>query len=397
VVARLRSRRPEIVESIVARIRNVQSAANNGDVQYEEGQRATCTACIEYALLGIEQGVDQTVPIPPEAIVQAHRAARSGIGLEVVLLRHTAGHRLFGEYVMEEARHFSPQALRHIMDSQWSLFERLVAAIAAEYKREAERATCSSERQLAERVQRLLAGEPGSLDAFGYRMDACHLGVIATGTCAREAIRGLEASLDCQSLWVSRDEETVWAWFGSHRTLTLAEIKCALDARSILDVTMAVGEPARGPEGWRLTHRQAQVAFRVALRQQQTISYADVPLEAAMLCDELLARVHMERYLAPLGDWKDGPTILPQTARAYFATGHNAEAAAAKLGIDRGTVRTRVRAIEQRLGCPLPVCQAELEVALRLEELHSCEATSDSTRTFSVPARPGNQQQSPAS
>jgi PucR C-terminal helix-turn-helix domain/GGDEF-like domain len=396
VVARLRSRRPEIVESITARIRNIQPTANNGDVQYEEGQLATCTACVEYALLGIEQGVHQEVPIPPEAVVQAHRAARGGIGLEVVLLRHTAGHRLFGEYVMEEARHFSPQALLHIMDLQWSLFERLVAAIAAEYKREAERTTCSSERQLAGRVKRLLAGEPGSLDAFGYRIDACHLGVIATGTRAREAIRGLEASLDRQSLCVSRDDETVWAWFGGHRILTLAEIKCALNAHSIRDATMAVGEPARGPEGWRLTHRQAQVALRVALRQQQSISYADVPLEAAMLCDELLARVHMERYLTPLADWKDGPTILPQTARAYFATGHNAEAAAAKLGVDRGTVRTRVRAIEQRLGCTLPICQAELEVALRLEELRSYGATSDSTRTSIVLARPGSQQQSPA-
>jgi hypothetical protein len=374
VAERLRLRHAEIVEEFIARVRNVASdPATNGDVQYEEGQRATCVACFEYALTGFEQEPKQTVPIPSEAVVQAHRAARSGVGLDVVLLRYNAAHRLFGEFVMEEARHYPAQALRHVMSLQWSLFERLVATISTEHKREeAERAKCSGERHLAERVQRLLAGEHGDLDDFDYRLEACHVGVIAVGTRARETIRGLTASLDSQCLVVTRDAETVWTWFGGHRGLTPADIQRTLSARAIPDAAVAIGEPARGVDGWRLTHRQAQEALRVALRQQQILTpYCDVLLEAAVLRDELLARALVERYLSPLADWKDGPSVLPETARAYFSTGHNGEATRIKLGVDRATVRTRVRAIEDRLGCSLPACQAEFEVALRLEELYA--------------------------
>ena len=58
-----------------------------------------------------------------------------------------------------------------------------------------------------------------------------------------------------------------------------------------------------------------------------------------------------------------------KTLRAYFAAGRNAATAAAALGVDRHTVERRLNSIETRLGRQLHTCHAELEVALRLEEL----------------------------
>jgi DNA-binding PucR family transcriptional regulator len=120
-----------------------------------------------------------------------------------------------------------------------------------------------------------------------------------------------------------------------------------------------------------MTHRQAQEALLVALRRPQALTrFADVALLAPWLGDPARARSLVAIYLSPLDSLGDDGRELRQTLRAYFESGHNIEATAAKIERDRSTVRRRVRKIEKALGCPLDTRQAELEVAMRLEELH---------------------------
>jgi sugar diacid utilization regulator len=161
----------------------------------------------------------------------------------------------------------------------------------------------------------------------------------------------------------------VWAWFGGQRALDVVEIERQLSARKPVGVSLAVGAPGRGADGWRLTHRQAQAAMLVAQHRPQMLTlYADVSLLAAVLRDGELARSLVEIHLAPLDGQKDG-AMSRETLRAYFATGCNAAAAAAALRVDRHTVERRLNTIETRLGRALHTCHAELEVALRLQEL----------------------------
>jgi DNA-binding PucR family transcriptional regulator len=112
----------------------------------------------------------------------------------------------------------------------------------------------------------------------------------------------------------------------------------------------------------------------VALRRPQALtSYADVALLAVVLKDSELASSLVEIHLSPL-DQKDG-VVSRETLRAYFAAGCNAATAAAALRVDRHTVERRLHTIETRLGCLLHTCHAELEVALRLEELGDARGT----------------------
>jgi DNA-binding PucR family transcriptional regulator len=53
----------------------------------------------------------------------------------------------------------------------------------------------------------------------------------------------------------------------------------------------------------------------------------------------------------------------------YFAAGRNASAAASALNVSRRTMRNRMDLIEQALGAILVKHQAELELALQLENL----------------------------
>jgi DNA-binding PucR family transcriptional regulator len=88
----------------------------------------------------------------------------------------------------------------------------------------------------------------------------------------------------------------------------------------------------------------------------------------------------MAIYLSPLNGHKDG-AVSRDTLRAYLAAGCRAASAAGALKVDRHTVERRLTAIESRLGRSVHVCRAELEVALRLEELGELgSAPGDSRR-----------------
>lgn len=380
VIERLRARRSEIEEVIFAHVLDTDrfGAAGGEDAEYVAGLRASVTAALDYVLVGIEQGEAWSGPIPSVAVQQAQRAARNGVGLDTVLRRYAAGQRLMSDFLLTEADGFPMQALRRVLDLQGLLVECLMAGVATEYKREAERAGRSLEQCRSEQVRKLLAGERVEVAEFDYDFSAWHLGVIATGAKAAQAVRSLQARLHCQLLNVSHGRETEWAWLGGRHRLEAAGIERLLTAKALAGVSLTVGEPGKGIEGWRVTHRQAQEALLVALRRPQKLTrFADVALLAPWLGDPARARSLVELYLSPLDSLRNDGHALRQTLREYFAAGHNVEATAAKLVVDRSTVRRRVRKIEQALGCPLDRRRAELEVAMRLEELYERASRAD--------------------
>jgi hypothetical protein len=358
---------------IFARIRDPVAfgSAGSEDAEYLVGLRAAVAAAVDYVLTGIEQGEDWSGPIPSTAIAQAHRAARSGVNLDTLLLRYLAGHRVLGEFVRDEADRAGYSSHGHALHQlQESLLERLTTAVASEYTQECKRLERSPEQCRRELVQKLLAGERPDTSALDYEFDVWHLGMIATGTGAEKVVRGLADGLGRQLLPVACGEGTVWAWLGGHRKLAITDIERLLPAIGIASVSVAIGELRQGIDGWRLTHREAQAALPVALTKPQTLTRcADVPIEAALLPHELLTSLLVKNYLSPLSSPRDGGAVWRETLRVYFAKGCNATKAAVILGVDRHTVERRLKKVESALGRRIPTCHAELEVALRLEEL----------------------------
>jgi PucR C-terminal helix-turn-helix domain/GGDEF-like domain len=376
VVKRLRSRRAEIEEMIAIRLRDVASdrIADN-DAEYLAGRRGAIAATVEFGLVGIERGEDWFNPIPPETIVHAHRAARLGISLGTILCGYIACDTTFGDFAMEAADRSvlagngTTGLHHHLHKTRAALFERLAASIVDEYARELDRAQRSPEQRRATLVQKFLVGTHADSAELGYRLDAWHLGVIARGTKSRKLMRDLASALNLDLLQVAHGEETVWAWFGGPRRLPTIDIKRLMSSMWPPGISLAIGEPGKGIDGWRMTHRQAQAALRVALRApQEPTRLADVVLVASLLEDEVLARSLKEIFLGPLGESRESE-VLRKTLRAYFDARCNAATAAILLKVDRHTVERRLRAIEKLLGRLPQTCQAELEVALRLEQL----------------------------
>ena len=96
--------------------------------------------------------------------------------------------------------------------------------------------------------------------------------------------------------------------------------------------------------------------------------YADVALLAAIAADDLIATSLRQLYLAPLERARDGGKVARRTLRAFFEAERNVSSTAAALGVDRRTVRNRLGAIEDLLGRPLKGAEADLEIALRLDD-----------------------------
>lgn len=377
LVARVRARRAELEEAIFARVRDgAYGQAGADDAEYVAGLRTAVAAAVEHGLAGIELGEEGSGSIPPEAVAQARRAARAGVSMDTVVRRYVLGSTLLGDFLMQEAdsSEFAGQSavLRDVLSTQAAVLDRLIEVITDEYKREQERVGRSPEQRRAERVQRLLAGGRGDTAELGYELDGWHVGAIATGVAAGKTLQLVAAALGNRLLCVARGEDTAWGWLGGQRPVAARDIERALGGEGVEGVSLAIGEPAQGVEGWRLTHRQAQAALRVALHSRRRFTrYVDVALLASVLRDDALAGSLVDIYLSPLGDSNNGGAVLRQTLRAYFAAERNASSAACALGVARHTVENRLRSIEEKLGHTLRTRQAELEVALRLEELET--------------------------
>jgi hypothetical protein len=221
-----------------------------------------------------------------------------------------------------------------------------------------------------QRIEGLLAGEALDDSGFAYDFGAHHLGLIAIGPGAAEAIDEIAAKLNRRPLLTRSGEGTVWAWLGGESGFRSGDFDALRSFDWPAQTMVALGEPAHGLGGWRLTHRQAKAALSVARRSGEgVVRYADVALLTSILRDDLLATSLRRIYLEPLEEGRDGGRELRKTLRAYFAADRNVSGAGAALGVTRQAVARRLRAAEEKVGRSIADCGTELEFALRLGSL----------------------------
>jgi hypothetical protein len=376
LIGRVRARRAELEQTILTRIQETTlSVAGEADAGYLAGLHAAVGAAIDHGLSALEHGQERIGPTPAKALLQARRAARAGVSVDTVLRRYVLGSNVVSDFLMQETDRVDfpdkGTLLREMLGEQASVLDRLMTAITNEYTDELERAQRSPEQGRIERVRKLLAGQCSDTAELGYELGDWHLGAIASGDGAVQALKRIAEGLGTALLWVPWGEDAAWGWLGRPHALAAVEAARAVgEQEETGKLLVALGEPGQGYEGWRITHLQAQAALSVALRTPRPVTrYADVALVASVLRDDALARSLVEIYLSPLGDRQNGGAALRETLRAYFAAERNASSAASALGVARHTVERRLRSIEERLGQRLRTRQAELEVALRLEEL----------------------------
>lgn len=219
-----------------------------------------------------------------------------------------------------------------------------------------------------ELIDTLLATDDADLSELripGYELDAWHLGIIATGPKVEQTLRYLKTHLGCELLTNAHGENTN-AWLGAPRPIKTTDLTRVLSRREDTDQSFALGEPGAGINGWGLTHQQAREASRVAILKPRRLTwYAENRLLLAGLRNDTLAQSLRQQYAVPLR----GQPGLRKALRAYIDTGCSVSSAAQHAGAGRQTITSRIRKAEQLIGKAVYACLAELDLALRLEEL----------------------------
>lgn len=182
-----------------------------------------------------------------------------------------------------------------------------------------------------------------------------------------EAATELARPFAVRPLVVNPGGRDLWCWLSTRAAPDLEELRASAGWLLEHGVAVAVGSPAEGVAGFRLSHHEAQEAQRVAfamVRASAVTLFGDVELLAVMTSSPEAATRFVHRTLGPLADPGETPGRLRQTLRALLSSG-SVEEAATRLTVHKNTVRYRVNQAEELLGRKAYDAPTELEVALR--------------------------------
>jgi hypothetical protein len=366
LLTRLAARRGEVEQAFVAVALEIEPRVGD-DPEGLAGLRAAAAATVELIEDLIAQGRDWTPRLPEAVAASARHLARAGVTLDAVMRGHYATTSVCLEFATSEIDELPAATLPYLIEIQGEHGDYLMGAVSAAFEEELARLERSpGTRRLEERVERLLAGGPADGAGLDYDFDGWHLGLVAVGPGAEALARRLAERLGARLLLIPRGAETAWAWLGSPRPLAFAELERCFGAAGDAGSAVAAGESRQGIEGWRLTHREARTARELG-RPRSLTRCADVVLLAATLRDRELAAILLDLYLGPLSPRRDREALVA-TLRAWYAADCNSASAAAALGVDRQTVRRRLRKVEELIGRDLGRSRVEMEMALRIEE-----------------------------
>ncbi len=232
----------------------------------------------------------------------------------------------------------------------------------------------------------------GLEDSLGYSLSDTHLGLLLeTERMAPPdgEMVTLRKAADARGAIMLQHAPSTWViLLGRSAPFEAQHLQRLRRTLDDLGFRVALGDPAPGLAGLRLTREQAFEAARVqralGVGGSRCVWLRDVRLEALLLSDEARARTFLSAELGRLAGGGEAGARLRETLLTWLDTGSHVSAAAL-LSVHENTVRNRIRAAEDLLGAPLLGRRTELQVALRLERVLNTPA-EDSAVTLAVAA-----------
>ncbi len=373
VAAWVQATTPQLVELMLARMRTeVPAYFDSDDPAFMDTARESIVANLEAVAEALQSGRERPAQLPPGAVEEALIAARQRMPWALIDRTYRIGHAVMWEQLLVEVESWQLDSsdrldlLRVISHFLFQYIDHVAEGLADVHQAERDRQIRGRERRRIAWVREILADVAGSSSGGDYDLARQHLAAVAWGADAERAIVDLGQRLRATVLAVPGQSGAAWGWLGAH-AITPSWAKLARELTLPADTFLALGAPAAGAAGFRLSHREALEAARVLRHTGVPLGiYDDVGLVALVLRDERAARDFIARELGPLLDGGKRTQILLDTLGAYVSNGWSAASTGAWLGVHERTIGYRVATIEQRLGRPLAPRREELGVALRL-------------------------------
>ncbi len=336
----------------------------------------------------IDAGAPDSFDAPLAAIDYARRLAQQDVPAALLIRAYRVGQARFLRHCIEalllqsSGDHLEGLATLEMVETVSDYVDCVVEQVLTTYGLARDDWLRDRSALLAMRVRELLRRGPVDVGAaeraLGYRLDQHHVGLVAwvdepAVADALERIRrvigALGKTLGCTRapLVVPVDESSAWVWIPSKQSLAKAkELDAA--AKGEPTVSLAVGEPTRGIDGFRRSHDQAVRARGVALaagdQRFPVTPFVDVA-PITMLCADLdSARAWIHETLGELAVDSSRNEGLRETARVFLQTGGSYTATAEQLFLHRNTAQYRVRKAEEVRSRPLRDGRLDVELAL---------------------------------
>jgi DNA-binding PucR family transcriptional regulator len=200
---------------------------------------------------------------------------------------------------------------------------------------------------------------------------------------AERLLRDIAGALGAAVLIVPSGASELWAWLGTRNVPALEHLRDFAARIDALGLRLAVGDPHAGPQGFRLSHREAvrtEETVRTQVAARPVTFYGSIAAVALVSGDAAHTRTFIAAELGSLADDDDAARRLRATVRTYLELGLSITATADAMHLHTNSIRYRLRQAEQRRGRPLGERRFELEFALRLIDKigPSGAATTDS-------------------
>jgi hypothetical protein len=392
VASTINLRLVEVSEDVWAQVMETIPELRGDDVVVKllaasvEGNVTTLLHLLEHGI------VPEEVEPPTAAVEYARRLAQRDVPLQALVRAYRVGHgRFLGTFLDEMAQQIPDAEVglavaRRLLDVSFRYIDRVSEQVIVVYQEQRDRWLLTQMAARTARVRELLDGHRPDVDAaeasVGYRLRQEHLGLVAW---VPEPTRGgeglgrldrltsaLAEGVGCRSrpLFVPCDQAVAWSWLpiGSRAEVSWDVLRTVLEEHDG-SARLAVGEVARGIEGFGQTHRQALRAQDVAvfaLPGERVTLFADVGPVALMLADVAATRGWVRQVLGSLAGDDDNHGRLRETLRVFLAAGSSYTATADRLSVHKNTVQYRVRKAEEALGRPLHGRESDVELALRV-------------------------------
>lgn len=357
-----------------------------------EETEASCTSNVEQILALLARGEQASALVTPEPAVRyAQGLVRRRIPLDVLLRAYRVGHaylwsitaRQFRADIRQEA-----ELLSSLEASGAFIFEyvdRISAELVAAYHVERDRWVRSAAAVRAETAQQIIDGgdlsDTAASARLGYELRRHHVGAVlaldSSDTAAaaelsleREALAAAGALDGADVLMIPAGAAVLWAWFAVPDPRP--DFLRRLEARRLAPgIRMAIGRPAAGLDGFRVTHIEAQHAIRFSEASSAAgvpVSYRAVELVSLLAADLDRARRFVAGELGPLAHATESAADARAVLMAFLACGGSHVHAAELLHMHPNTVYKKVRRAELELGAPVAERRVELTNALMLAQ-----------------------------
>ncbi len=334
------------------------------------------------------------VSTPSAAQEYARRLAQRGIAPLALVRAYRLGQQEVLDWAYGEIARTEPDtrvafaAAHHVMVITFRYIDRISEQVVSAYESEREKWLANRNTVRAAMLTELLAGDRVDLaaaeTALGYRLRQSHLGVVVWSSAPAapaEVLRQLERLLlqlarevgaSGQPLFFPKDRSAGWGWVPLGRGRPVVDVAALQPVLDEADAGLhaALGTPAAGPAGFRVSHLEAgraqQVALAAGRQALRLTSYTDPEVRAAaMLATDLdNARRLVGKALGGLATDSEHSERLRETLLAFLAEKGSYTATAERIHLHKNTVKYRVdRAVEER-GRPLDDDRLELELAL---------------------------------